>query len=133
MVQNNKYPLLLLSRQIRNVLLIPLSKTQRPESLFKWKNPQLNGKFHCPKCCFKRHFGPAQISTVMLFYCSYYQSVLATQWVMLMLFSSILKPYKASLEWGNPGSSNTSGCYIRQGLSHSETLPLLMFSLAEWI
>lgn len=28
----------------------------------------------------------------------------------------------ASLEWGNPGYSNTSGCYIRQGLSHSEML-----------
>lgn len=96
------------------------------KSSAKWKIP-------LSKMLFQKAFWTAQISTVMLFYCSYYQSVLATQWVMLMLFSSILKPYKASLEWGNPGSSNTSGCYIRQGLSHSETLPLLMFSLAEWI
>lgn len=75
---------------------------------------------------FQKAFWTAQIFTVMLFYCSYYQNVLVTQWVMLMLFSSILKPYKASCDRisgvGKPRLLKHLGCYIRQGLSHSKTL-----------
>lgn len=55
----------------------------------KWKIP-------LSKMLFQKAFWTAQTFTIMLFYCSYYQNVLATQWVMLMQFSSILKPYKAS-------------------------------------